>query len=415
MKIAKLYLLILLLLCCGKVGAQTIGDMIIGVGKIDISLKDAAALESAISSLITSSAVRAGLLSSQLESARFKTNVTSTQTDGDRIQINGIPLWVAEIQYDFSIVESASGNQFASYTITTKQTGDSESDLVRQSAKNLNTKRNAFSDFLKKTKEQIISYYSENLDRLIGDANLFKAQHDYDSAMKLLGQIPRETPGYEKVQRAIELIYREKLDYECDSRMIRFNVLRGQKKYDEAIEMLLELPNGSSCQSKSSGLIDEIKNDVCSIYIQNAESNHRLGNNVGALQNLLGLDQLTPSCTARKDSLEITIQSRIDEATRLEWEQKQKEYNDRIELVNKQIDNQKEIVSMAIQSESKLRAKKMELDHQVALKANETNSQSAEFVINPSADYVLIRARVRDNTKSAGNRYINAYYSRIMQ
>ncbi len=410
-----LVLFILVSFCFTKVYAQTIGDLIIGVGSIELPIENSSNLKSNIASFITSSATRAGVLSNQYPSARFITNVSAVQLDGDRIQINGIPLWIAEIQYDFSIVETGSGNQFAAYTITVKQSGDSENDLMRQSVKELNSKRNAFVSFMTQTKADILKYYEDNMDRLLKNAELYKSQHDFDSAIRLLGQIPRECNDYDKVHKAIETTYMAKLEFECDSRMVQFNVLKGQQKYDEAIELLMELPNGSSCHAKAAKLIEEVKNEVCSIYIQNAESNFSLGNANGALSSLLGLEQLSPSCASRKNALEANIRQRLDESARLKWEQQQREYKDRVELVHKQMDLQHDLVSKAIQSEAQLRTKKMELDHQAAMKASQNNSQSSVFLVSPSAEYVILRATARNNSGTPNKRYINAYYSSIMR
>jgi tetratricopeptide (TPR) repeat protein len=408
----------ILLLVSTTARAQTIGDMIIGVGSITLPIEDSSNLKSSISSFITSSATRAGILASQFQNARFVTNVSAVQLDGDRIQINGIPLWVAEIQYDFSVVESSSGNQFASYSLTIKQTGDSENDLMRQSVKELNSKRNAFVSFMSQTKSDILKYYTDNMDRLLKNAESFKAQQDFDSAMRLLGQIPRECEGYDKVEAAIEQAFNDKIEFECDSRMVQFNVLRGQQKFDEAIEMLMELPNGSSCHAKSAKLIQEVQNDVCSIYIQNAESNHKLGNTAGALENLLGLDQLTPTCARRKNALETQIRAQLDEEARLKWEQQQREYRDRIELTHKQMDQQHELVSTALQNEAKLRTKKMELDYELAKRTNQNqNSQLNNYVNNSRAEYVVMRSMAKDfarQTNATTRRYLNAYYRRIM-
>ncbi len=398
--------------------SQTIVDIIIGVGQIDLPIDDSSNLKSNIASFITSNATRAGVVSNQFPNARFVTNVSAVQLDGDRIQINGIPMWVAEIQYDFSVVETSSGNQFAAYTLTVKQSGDSENDLMRQSVKELNSKRNSFVSFVSQTKADILKYYTENMDRLLKNADLLKSQHDFDGAIRLLGQIPRECEGYDKVHQAIESAYTSKLDFECDSRMVQFNVLKGQKKYDEAIELLLELPNGSKCHSKASQFIDDVQNEVCTMYIQNAESNFSLGNVSGALNSLLGLDQLSASCASRKNALESNIRQRLDEAAKLKWEQQQKEYNDRIELVHKQMDLQHDLVSKAIQSEAQLRSKKMELEHQQAMRAQDQANKGASttFVISPAAEYVVLRSTAkRGSSGSNQTRYINAYYSTIMR
>lgn len=415
MKLSAVLLICFLSLLPKHAIAQTIGDLIIGVGTIDLPIEDSSNLKSNIASFITSSATRAGILSNQYPSARFVTNVSAIQLDGDRIQISGIPMWVAEIQYDFSVIEMDSGNQFASYTLTVKQSGDSENDLMRQSVKELNSKRNAFISFMTQTKADILKYYTENMDRLLKNAELLQAQHDFDSAIRLLGQIPRECDGYDRVHSAIESAYTAKLDYECDSRMVQFNVLKGQKKYDEAIELLLELPNGSKCHSKAALLIEEVQNEVCTIYIQNAESNFSLGNTSGALNSLLGLEQLSPSCASRKNALESNIRQRLDETARLEWEQQQREYKDRIELVHKQMDLQHDLVSKAIQSEAQLRSKKMELEHQQALNAQEQDAKATNttYVVSQAAEYVVLRSAAKQ--RSSSPRYINAYYSNIIR
>lgn len=418
MKTKFLLMVILLAIYVNQSFAQTIGDLIIGVGRIDLPIEDSSNLKSNIASFITSSATRAGVVSNQFPNARFVTNVSAVQLDGDRIQINGIPLWVAEIQYDFSIIETSSGNQFAAYTLTVKQSGDSENDLMRQSVKELNSKRNAFISFMGRTKADILKYYIENMDRILKNAELLMSQHDFDGAIRLLGQIPRECDGYEKVHRAVESAYTSKLDFECDSRMVQFNVLKSQRKFDEAIELLFELPNGSKCHAKASKLIDEVHEEVCTMYIQNAESNFSLGNINGALNSLLGLDQLSPSCATRKNALESNIRQRLDEVARLKWEQQQKEYKDRIELVHKQMDLQHDLVSKAIQSEAQLRSKKMELEHQQAMRAQDQASRgsSTSFVISPAAEYVILRSTAgRSQSSSSQARYVNAYYSSIIR
>jgi tetratricopeptide (TPR) repeat protein len=386
--------------------AQSIGDLIVGIGTVESPFGDSKSLHQTLASYMTSSFKNSGMLFSNSSGSKFKVDVDVTQIDGERIQINGIPMWVGEIQYDFRMFQVDSGNQFGAISISVKETGESESDLYRQSNKGLNAKKSVFNDFIKSSKEEILKYYSENMDRIISEAELSISQKKFDSGIQLLGQIPREISDYHKVSAMINKVFTAKIEYECDNLVSKYNVLKSQKRYDEALELLYELPSGSSCQLKTNELIENLQDEVCSIYIQNAESYFKFGELNGALEMLMGLENLTDNCVQKKEALETKIKKQLDAEAQRKWDQEQREYADKIKLANKKLDYEYNLVNLAIQKEAQLRAKKLEQMYQ--------QSKDVAVLVSPTTEYVLYRSGNRNRGGGDPNRYLNAYYRHLL-
>jgi len=399
---------ILFLLCpFNAANSQSIGDLIAGIGTIESPFEDSKSLNQTLTSFISSGFKNGGMLFSNSFDARFRIDVDVVQVDGERIQVNGIPVWVGEIQYDFRMLQADTGNQFGSVSISVKQTGESEEDLYRQSNKGLNAKKSVFNEFIQDTKGEILKYYSENMDRLISEAESYLLQNNFDTGIQLLGQIPRESNDYHKVSAMMNKVFTAKIEFECDNLVSNFNILKSQNRYDEALELLYELPSGSSCKSKTIELIEDLQNEVCSIYIQNAESYFKFGELYGALELLIGLENLSDNCLQRKTTLENRIKKQLDAEAQRKWEQEQKEYADKIALANKKLDYEYNLVNTAIQKEAQLRSKKLERMYQ-------QRNNDVQVVVSPTTEYVVLRSGNRNRSNNDSNRYMNAYYRHLL-
>jgi tetratricopeptide (TPR) repeat protein len=244
------------------------------------------------------------------------------------------------------------------------------------------------------------------MDRIISEAELSISQNKFDSGIQLLGQIPREISDYHKVSAMINKVFTAKIEYECDNLVSEYNVLKSQNRYDEALELLYELPSGSSCQLKTNELIENLQDEVCSIYIQNAESYFKFGELNGALEMLMGLENLTNNCVQKKEALETKIKKQLDAEAQRKWDQEQREYADKIKLANKKIDYEYNLVNLAIQKEAQLRAKKLEQMYQ--------QSKDVAVLVSPTTEYVLFRSGNRSRGGGDTNRYLNAYYRHLL-
>jgi len=402
--------------------SQNIGDLIFGVDEINLPHEELESFKPTISSFLSTSTNRAGILFGAYNNTNFKIMVNVVQIDGDKIQMSGMPVWVGEYQFEFNIYETNSGNQFSTHSIMVKQSGDSENDLFRQVIKGLNSKRNEFTKFMEKTKDEILGYYTTNLDRILSEAESLKSRSEYDAAFILLGQIPREIVGYPQVLTSIDQIFQAKIDAECETRIADFNIFKGQSRYDEAFEVLFELPQGSKCKAKTVQLINELQNEVCSVYIESAESNFNFGYTDEALQSLLGLEKLTPECSKRKTALESNIRARLDEEALRKWNKEMQEYNDRIELTKKKMQFEFDTVNKQLQSESQYRLKKLDVE----AKKIEADKNRPVVVVQPSSnnrtrkassatEYVLLRTAMNAVSPSRAANNLNSYYTRLVR
>lgn len=95
--------------------------------------------------------------------------------------------------------------------------GKSKNQAVVNAIQNINPKEPAFKRFMDTSKEKIVDYYRTHCGQMIDKADMFASQEKYDEAIALLMSIPENVSCYSnvlvKVSKLYELIIEQRAQY----------------------------------------------------------------------------------------------------------------------------------------------------------------------------------------------------------
>lgn len=171
MKNLLVFLKFIIIVCIGfsisNLKAQEIGDIIIGLGKINCPVSanpsDYDGLKTFLKQMISQSSTAY----TDGEKASFTLNTQIDYLYEKDIDINGTPMKVAELQFNFTLSTKYNNLSFESFSISIKESGESSKLLLRNSFKGLNSKKIAFQKFLSDSRTNMKQYFQGHCDEII--------------------------------------------------------------------------------------------------------------------------------------------------------------------------------------------------------------------------------------------------------
>jgi len=114
------------------------------------------------------------------------------------------------------IGDGITGTLFASTSVTIKGVGETETKAYINALRNLNTKSPEYQKFIDKGKEKIITWYNDNCDFLMKEAQTLASGGSYDEALWILTTIPNVSKDcFMKGQDVAQAVWQKKIDRDC--------------------------------------------------------------------------------------------------------------------------------------------------------------------------------------------------------
>ena len=118
------------------------------------------------------------------------------------------------------IGDGIDGKAFSSYSATVKGVGENETKAYLAGLKNIKTNNPDFQRFIQEGKSKIIGYYNAQCDFIIRNAQSLAGMNRFDEAIWNLSTIPDVCPEcWNKAQAALRPIFRQKIDFDCKSKI----------------------------------------------------------------------------------------------------------------------------------------------------------------------------------------------------
>lgn len=165
----------------------------------------------------------------------------------------------ADVQFNFICTNLMTGTVYASLVMNINGSGLSDDETVKNAANQLSSQDKRLSDFIIKSKDKILEYYSENLNAIISRAQTSANLHQYGEALALLFSCPSTIPSYSRINNQIVSIYRQYQTEECSNIVQKARAEYANGKYVEAAEWLKQVDMTSSCASEAKQLCETIK------------------------------------------------------------------------------------------------------------------------------------------------------------
>jgi hypothetical protein len=296
----KIIYTILAVLCCNLSFTQTnadVGRIVLNSTVIDNDKKVPEEASMQLISKLQQIATNSGLGGNSIN-PRFVLAVKPNVTTKDIIA--GPPQMLSlNLEFVFFIGDAIEPMQFSSLTLNVKGVGTNENKAYINAIQNINPRNKEFGPFITTGKGKIVEYYARRCEAISVKAKVLSDKQEFDAAIYEIMQIPDACgPCYEKSLNEVRSIYQKKVDSE------------GKKAYLEA---------NKKWSSNS--------------------------NSTGAKEALAILGNIDPSSSVFKDAIALSrsIQKKISEDEKREWDFKMKAYQDDVELEKERLDAARKI------------------------------------------------------------------------
>lgn len=193
------------------------------------------------------------------ESSRFcmvpMVNVVSKE-----ITATAPPMHAMNIEVVLFIVDAQSQKIFSQTSIAVKGVGQTEDKAFMQALNGIKPKAGQFKGFVESGKTKIIEYYNSQCDAIIQAAKALAGQRKYEEALYILLSVPdvcREC--YDKCLNYSIEIYTAYANYKCTECMAGAKAAYASMNVDKAAGYLSQITPDMECYPEAVALVEEIK------------------------------------------------------------------------------------------------------------------------------------------------------------
>lgn len=203
-----------------------------------------------------------GLASS--ESDRF---IMTSRVDITTREINTAGMVVQRMEITFMIADVVEEKIYGTSTINAVGIGETDTKCFIKAFQTIRPNNPALLEFVNKAKEDIVSYYTNNCQFIIQEANRMIGMQQYGEAIAALVAVPNVcTECYTACQTKAIDIYKIQIEHEGKQLIQEArNAWLVKRDYDcaeKALDILAKVNPDAQCQSEANLLIDEINTQL---------------------------------------------------------------------------------------------------------------------------------------------------------
>lgn len=169
------------------------------------------------------------------------------------------PMVSINMEISFYIVDAKSKAIFNQTSVVLKAVGRTEEAAYSQGLKNLNPRQGQFRGFVDKAKEKIIEYYNSQCDVIISSAQALAGQKKYEEALATLFNVPDVSRECFDKCMAISLdIYQDYSDQMCNEYLSAAKAAWAGKDLITVEQNLGKITPDMACYADAQGLLETI-------------------------------------------------------------------------------------------------------------------------------------------------------------
>ncbi len=212
-------------------------------------------VENRLRKIISSNGLNSGINTPFVLAAKF--NVIDKQI------IAGPPTKIVTVLEVTLAVGNGKSNQcFESRSFEVKGAGNTEQRAIISALKSLKTKNAAISELVDVATVRIVKYYEENAPKIITSASTLVTKQSYEEAIEMLSQIPMECSHYNKAAELMNSAYQKHID-ETSMKILMEAKAMWAKSQDESVaseivSTLGQIDPNASCYPEANALVKTI-------------------------------------------------------------------------------------------------------------------------------------------------------------
>ena len=168
-----------------------------------------------------------------------------------------------EIEFNLFIQQYSTRRIFSSYAKTLKGSGFNKEKAIADAISKIPTNGKYLEEFMIKGKEKILTYYNNNCDQIMLDADYLMKTQKFDQVIAILSTVPKEAKDcYASLQaKSIEAfnLYQKQM---CESNLLKAKAELANNNYSGALKYLSLIDASSPCLGNAESLVKEVSRQV---------------------------------------------------------------------------------------------------------------------------------------------------------
>lgn len=236
------------------------------------------------------------------------------------------------LEVSFYIGDAISGTKFSSCSESFVGVAPSEIKAYKDALTQIKPNASVFAQFIADGKTKIIEYYNSNCDFIIKDAEALASIKGYDEAIYKLASVPSVCKDcYAKCLDKIGVVYKAKMENECQTYIAKATTLMAQENYYEAAEVLSPILPDLSCYPKAQALVKDINDHKCATAIGKARGAWA-SHDTGATSEALASVPSDSKCYAEAVALANEVKKYVKETENRDFEFMKQEHKDEVDI-----------------------------------------------------------------------------------
>ena len=163
----------------------------------------------------------------------------------------------------FYIKQAYNNKLFGSYSVDFKGVGNSKSKAVRNGISKIKSNHPKFSSFISNVKSKIVTYYQNNCNVLVTEADKLARSNQYEKALVKLLAIPSGITSCDKnINSKVINVYKKYTNANCKSQMLAANSYYTSGDYTSTLQILRNVDPESVCKNESLSLMRKIESKI---------------------------------------------------------------------------------------------------------------------------------------------------------
>lgn len=194
--------------------------------------------------------------------------ITASLNIGTKDIIAGPPQLIAQnIEVILFIGNALDKTIYSNLSLNLKGVGTNDTKAINDALNNINTKNNTIESFLNIGKNKIVSFYANQCDLTIKDAETLSNKGSFEEAIYKLALVPNTCEAcYEKALKSTETIYKKMVDYNgkklLNNAKLKWNSSQNLNGAEEASHFLSLISPFSSSFNDANSLVEIISKKV---------------------------------------------------------------------------------------------------------------------------------------------------------
>lgn len=242
------------------------------------------------------------------------------------------PQHMFTLEVSFYIGDAISGTKFSSCSKSFVGVAPNEIKAYKDALIQIKPNDPFFTQFIADGKTKIIEYYNSNCDFIIKDADALASIKGYDEAIYKLATVPSVCKDcYEKCLDKIGVVYKAKMENECQTYISKATSLMAQENYFDAAEVLSPILPDLSCYPKAQALMKDINDHKCATAIGKARGSWASHDTIATSEALASVPS-DSKCYAEAIALANEVKKYVKETENRDFEFMKQEHKDEVDI-----------------------------------------------------------------------------------